>query len=646
MMQQAETGMEATFRLGAGGRVLYLTKDAALIQRQLAGEEIAAPDLDELLAGISTDALFPGPGMRESEIARFTHWCCANLPNKAIAPGDLQAAFERGLRFEVVVAGAGFGRGSSRENAPLAQKLLGTRLLVAPSFEKIYADNCRNLGLIASRRLDLVARLRDGEAVPLEWLLEDADPVARRVLAYGGLFDYTRAREAGQAPPLRPSAPPRPQTMVERIVARLAAPSEAAAPSYVRPGDAVDMRIEGTRFSHDGFSFVVDELFHREFGADARVSEPESCLCFFDHRPFFMHLPAVQSNAGRQASFAERHGIRLYDAFSGICHEVVSKDYARPGMAIVGTDSHTCTSGVMGAFAFGVGFTEYANALRTRDIALVVPPTVRYEFVGQRPAGLMAKDVILHLLAQPFIADGSSIGVVFEFGGPGLADWPLDELAVLTNMAVEGRAMTGIVEPQPAIRAHLAEHYGLAEDEIERLMAAARPDPSAEYAARFEIDLAALEPMVALPGDPCNGVPLSTVGTVALDKGFIGSCTGGKLEDLRAAADVLRGQRVADGVQLYVEAASRSVYEQAQREGLADVFLAAGAQAFLEAACGACGGSGPGMAEREDEVIISSTNRNFVGRMGQGNRQTYLANPAVVAASAVLGRIGAPGEIG
>jgi 3-isopropylmalate/(R)-2-methylmalate dehydratase large subunit len=314
-------------------------------------------------------------------------------------------------------------------------------------------------------------------------------------------------------------------------------------------------------------------------------------------------------------------------------------------MAIVGTDSHTCTSGVMGAFAFGVGFTEYANALRTRDIALVVPPTVRYEFVGQRPAGLMAKDVILHLLAQPFIADGSSIGVVFEFGGPGLADWPLDELAVLTNMAVEGRAMTGIVEPQPAIRAHLAEHYGLAEDEIERLMAAARPDPSAEYAARFEIDLAALEPMVALPGDPCNGVPLSTVGTVALDKGFIGSCTGGKLEDLRAAAAVLRGQRVADGVQLYVEAASRAVYEQAQREGLADVFLAAGAQAFLEAACGACGGSGPGMAESEDEVIISSTNRNFVGRMGQGNRQTYLANPAVVAASAVLGRIGAPAEL-
>src|SRR3954454_7116173 len=354
-MQQDDAGAGTTFRLGDGGRVLYLTKDAALIQRQLAGEAIAEPAADDLLAGVSTDALFPGLGMREAEIARFTHWCCANLPNKAIAPGELQAAFERGLRFEVVVAGPGFGRGSSRENAPLAQKLLGTRLLVAPSFERIYADNCRNLGLIASPRLDLVARLAAGEAVPLEWLLEDADPVARRVLSYGGLFDYTRAREAGQVAVQQPSAPPRPQTMGERIIARLAAPPDATAPSYVQPGDAVDMRIEGVRFSHDGFSFVVDELFHREFGADARVSEPESCLCFFDHRPFFLHLPAVQSNAGRQAAFAERHGIRLYDAFSGICHEVVSKDYARPGMAIVGTDSHTCTSGVVGAFDYGVG---------------------------------------------------------------------------------------------------------------------------------------------------------------------------------------------------------------------------------------------------------------------------------------------------
>src|SRR3954452_11392026 len=518
MAQATETTGGTTFELGADGRVLYLTKDPDLIRRQLAGEALTGLGFDDLLPSISTDALFPGLGMREANIAGFAHWCCGNLPNKAIAPGDLQAAYERGLRFEVVVAGPGFGRGSSRENAPLAQKLLGTRLLVAASFEKIYADNCRNLGLIASGRLDLVARLRAGEAVPLEWLLEDADPVARRVLSYGGLFDYTRAREAGPVAPQQPSASPRAQTMVERIIARLAAPPDATTPSYVQPGDAVDMRIEGVRFSHDGFSFVVDELFHREFGADARVVEPESCLCFFDHRPFFLHLPAVQSNAGRQAAFAERHGIRLYDAFSGICHEVVSKDYARPGMAIVGTDSHTCTSGVVGAFAFGVGFTEYANALRTRDIALVVPPTVRYEFVGKRPAGLMAKDVILHLLAQPFIADGQSIGVMFEFGGPGLDDWPLDELAVLTNIAIEGRAFSGIIEPPPAVRAWLADQHGLDAAAIERLVAAVRPDAGAEYAARFEFDLGTLEPMVALPGDPCNGVPLSAVGDVRLRK--------------------------------------------------------------------------------------------------------------------------------
>ncbi|HVG39856.1 MAG TPA: aconitase family protein, partial [Pyrinomonadaceae bacterium] len=328
-----------------------------------------------------------------------------------------------------------------------------------------------------------------------------------------------------------------------------------------------------------------------------------------------------------------------------ICHNAVVEDIALPGQIVIGTDSHTCMAGVLGCFAFGVGSTDMANAWYTKDIRLRVPETVRFALRGRKRADVTAKDVMLYILAIEYMKTGRGIGQVLEFAGEGLKEFSLDERATLTNMAVEAGGTTGIIEPDEVTLQYLVERRGLSVEEARRGFL--RSDEDAEYAARFDVNLDEIQPMVATPGDPRNGVRIADLeGEIKIDAAYGGSCTGGKMADMDMYAEVLReavaaGRRVAPGVRLYLQFGSQKIKQYAREKGYLEIFARAGAE-LIDPSCGACINAGPGASSAPEQVTISAQNRNFPGRSGPG--QVYLASPYVVAASAIAGRIVAPEE--
>jgi 3-isopropylmalate/(R)-2-methylmalate dehydratase large subunit len=325
---------------------------------------------------------------------------------------------------------------------------------------------------------------------------------------------------------------------------------------------------------------------------------------------------------------------------AGISHAMMAEHYALPGQLVVGTDSHTPHSGALGCVAFGVGTTDMANAFVTGAVRLTVPESLRIELDGRLPAGLTAKDVVLHLLALPAIRGGAGVGKVFEFAGPVLRALATDARATLTNMTAELGGFTGIVEPDAETVRFLRERRGVA-FEIEAWM---RSDPGARYADVIRVDCSALTPMVARPGDPGNGVALADLGErVPVDIAYGGSCTAGKRDDLDMYAEVMAeartaGRRVAPGVRFYIQFGSEDVARYAQTRGYLDVFRDTGVE-VISPGCGACIGCGPGVSDRPDQVTVSAINRNYKGRSGPG--RLYLASPLTVAASAVVGHIAA-----
>jgi len=360
-----------------------------------------------------------------------------------------------------------------------------------------------------------------------------------------------------------------------------------------------------------------------------------------------------------QEAFTKRQGIKLYGEVErngktvgseAICHNKVIEELALPGQVVAGTDSHTCMAGVLGCFAFGVGSTDMANAWLTRDVRVAVPQTARFNLHGKLPSGVTAKDVMLHLLSQPFWKSGEGIGKVLEFAGEGVMAMGIDERATLTNMAVEAGGFTGIIEADEVIVEYLVKQRGLDPAAVRARIVKA--DPGAEYMATFDVDLSTLEPMVATPGDPRNGIPLRTLeqasgGVVKIDIAYGGSCTGGKKADMDMYASVLRkaveqGKRVAEGVHLYIQFGSQDIRRYAEEKGYLSIFEKAGVE-LVDPSCGACIKAGPGVSNTPDEVTVSAINRNFPGRSGPG--QVYLASPLVVAASAIAGRIVSPDTI-
>ncbi len=642
------------------GRVLFLTEDPELIRRQLAGEDLDWDPSIPLRDDISTDEITPGWVCYhyDETLGEYPYVGLETGEERPIGRGDVKAG-----GFVASVSGKRRGKGSSREQSPYAERAAGIQVVVAENIERIYRENCENLGMLATTDFSIVDRIRRGEEIPLEAFLQDADPIERDVVEFGGLLNYAAARLGGQVRvPEVETGPDRPMTLAEKILARHwvrdAAADEVGVPA-VAPGDTGFVRAD-IRFSHEYVTPMASTFWDEFAGEEAGLAEPESIYFFRDHLAFLDEvmdeekrdqglLEAARGLHRRQREFAERKGVRLHGELEGrkgseaICHVMVQDRYALPGQVIVGSDSHTPHCGSLGAVAFGVGATAIVNSWATRDVRVEVPPSVRIHVGGRLPEGVTAKDLILEILRHPYVKEGRAIGKVVEYTGPAVEALDVDERTTLTNMAAEIGGFTGIVAPDERTVRWLLEHRDdLEEAEAREMVRGLESDPDAGYEWTLELDGAEIRPMVALPGDPGNGRPVGELeGAVDLDIVFAGSCTGAKREDMDMYARVLRealdsGRRVAGDVRAYLQYGSVDVEAYARERGYDDVFREAGVE-VLAPGCGACINAGPGVSRSPEEVTISSINRNFPGRSGPG--KVYLASPYTVMASAVEGRI-------
>lgn len=632
------------------GRILWLTDDATQISQQLAGETptLSPADPPPLHFGVNTDAMISGAA------------CTLGYTGEILGPYFLEnfkdTVTKQGVQeggFQVVVGGDAYGSGSSREVAVVAHQGAGIQLVVARSFQRIFQENMVYSGLPFTTDFGVVQQLMDGDEIDVGGLSDALPEFFRAVAKSGGLMAYgSRLLDGKVTPTYETERPVAPMNCIEKIAAKNAWVGQDApfGIGSVGPGEQVLCRA-GFRGMHEYTGGMVMALYEQEWGS-APVERPEQVACFEDHfvlidqdtvpdRVKSQRLIPARRLRDEMVVASEKNGIRLHGPGrplpAGVCHRIVVEDYANPGEIIVLTDSHTPTAGVLNAFAFGVGSTAMAFALRTGLIPVTVPKTVRVMVSGDAKGVLSPKDLILHLIGDPYFREeqwrqSPTDTCVIQLGGPGLDHWNVDELSVLTNMTVEGGLMTGIVEPCQAIREFLATERGLSTEAIEAMLVP--PDEGASYVKTIEISLDDVPLTVATPGDSRNRKPLTEVDGVAIHNVVIASCTGGSLADLRAAASVFEGKTLAEGVRVTVTPSSADVFAAAQKEGLLAQFEALGA-VVTEPGCGSCIGNGPGIP-LEGETTASTTNRNFDRRMGAPG-PVYLVSPAVAAASATKG---------
>lgn len=381
-------------------------------------------------------------------------------------------------------------------------------------------------------------------------------------------------------------------------------------------------------YSHDvGGVLTIRQLM--ESGLK-KLAQPQSTFFVLDH---CAPSPRMEISNDQKfiRSYAQEQGARLYDIHEGICHQIAVEDWALPGKIICASDSHTPTGGGLGAFATGMGATDIAVAMGLGKTWLRVPETILVKVKGKFPPGVYAKDLGLYIIGK-ISAEGATYKAL-EFGGD-IENINMSGRFTLANLSVEAGAKTGLFPADERTRAFLKTQGR--EEGFQRL----EPDEDAEYEQVLEIDLAELKPMVAKPHRVDNVVPLSEIRGTKIDQVFIGSCTNGRLDDLEIAARILKGKKCHPQVRMIVAPASRNVYMEALKRGYMETFIDAGAF-VLSPNCGVCGGVHQGVLA-DDEVCLSTSNRNFKGRMGNPNAFVYLASPATAAISAVSGEITPP----
>ena len=657
------------------GRVLFLTEDPALIRRQLAGEDlpfdpkgpVGLPEHPRLRNDISTDEITP------AYICYYFDETLGDFPYLGLKSGEefpIVRGSVRNGHFVASVSGKRRGKGSSREQSPYAEMVAGIRLVIAENIERIYRENCQNLGVFTSTNFDLIARVRAGEEIPLSEFTAGEGEITRGIIEYGGLFNYNVARLQGKVDVPTLTTPARPMTVAEKIFARhwvVDAATGTFGVRAVQPGDEGFIQTD-IRFSHEYVTPMSAIFFEQLVGKDEPVNDPDSVFFFRDHLTFLdqvmrpehreMGLLDVANQLERkQRTFAAEKGIRLYGQLDhrlnlhgalaaagseAICHSKILEAHALPGQVIIGSDSHTPHAGAVGCVAFGVGTTAIFNSWITKDVRVEVPKSFKVIVHGAKPDNITAKDFMLEILRHPYIKSGAAIGQIIEYAGEAVAALSVDERATMTNMAAEVGAFTGIIAPDERTVEYLVAQRGMTHEAARALCDGLTSDPGAGYVKVIEIDAASLRPMLALPGDPGNGIAVDELpDEVAIDIAYAGSCTAGKKEDMDMYARVFRealerNEHVPEHVRCFIQCGSREVFEYCQEQGYDRIFADVGAT-FIEPSCGACINAGPGVSRTKNEVTISAINRNFPGRSGPG--QLYLASPYTVAASAVAGKI-------
>ena len=649
------------------GRILFLTEDPELIKRQLAGEDLPwdtknPTNNPKLRDDISTDEITPA------------HYCfyfdetLGEIPYLGLKCGNVTPIGRGDVKrggFVCAVSGKRRGKGSSREQSPYAEMCAGIRVVIAENIERIYKQNCQNLGVLTSTDFSLIDRIRSGEEIALSEFTSGEDEITRQVIEYGGLFPFNVARMQGKVflPPIEPAGgsarATRAMTLAEKISARhmLNEKGEVGVTS-VKPGDTGFARAD-LRFSHEYVTPMAAIFFERYVGKDAKVHDPSTILFFRDHLTFLDEVISEEKKKLglldlatqlklKQQDFAKKQGIRLHGELTdrkgseGICHSIVLESYALPGQLNIGSDSHTPHVGAIGCVAFGIGTTDVFNSWITKDVRVRVPESVKIVIRGKKHPNVTAKDFILKILSLDYVRSGKALAKVMEYAGEAIEELSVDERATMTNMAAEIGGFTGIVAPDRKAVDFLVERRGIDRQKAESMIEGLYSDPAAQYAHVIELDAAEITPMVATPGDPGNGKYIRDLHTpVPVEIAYGGTCTAGKNEDMDMYAAVLadalkQGKRVADSVTFYIQFGSQETRDYCIRRGYLDVFQRAGAH-VIEPSCGACINAGPGVSTRPDQVVISAQNRNFPGRSGPG--QMYLASPFTVAASAVAGYI-------
>ncbi|MFX1299603.1 MAG: 3-isopropylmalate dehydratase large subunit [Promethearchaeota archaeon] len=413
------------------------------------------------------------------------------------------------------------------------------------------------------------------------------------------------------------------QTMAEKIL------TNHSDQKTVTPGEIIEASVD-VAMSHEMMGTRV--IPHLEEAEVTKVWDPSRVVMILDH---WVPAPTVEAATIHQRvrNFVRDFQIQhFYDVGSGVCHQIlVEEGHVRPGELLVGTDSHTTTGGAFGALTTGIGATDMAIVLGTGRLWFRVPDTIKIKITGKLPAKVMGKDIILNILYRLGV-EGASFQAI-EYDGETLKQLSLDAWMTLTNMAVEVGAMAALIPPDKRVLEYVKQRS-------QQSFTPVYPDENAAYHQTHELDVSKLVPQVAKPSLPSNAVPVTEVEGIHIDQALLGSCTNGRLEDLRVAAQIVKDKQVSKDVRFIVNPASRRIYLTALEEGTIGTLVKAGAT-IGPATCGACFGGHCGLLA-SGEICISTSNRNFPGRMGSADSHIYLASPATVAASAITGKITDP----
>ena len=407
-------------------------------------------------------------------------------------------------------------------------------------------------------------------------------------------------------------------TIAEKIIAA------AAGVESVKPGDIHTVTLD-RMMSNDGTTHLTVDMYNNKL-KNPRIADPKKLVFIVDHN-VPSDSPKTAASQKKMRDFAKENGIDFWEG-KGVCHQVMMENYVRPGELIFGADSHTCSYGALGAFGTGVGCTDFLYGMVTGQSWVLVPDTIRFNLHGKLREGEYARDLMLSIIGMVG-ANGCNYKIM-EFAGEGAHNLDIDERLVLCNLAVEAGAKTGIVEPDEKVVEYVESRGRKAENLF-------KSDDDAVFEKVYDINLDEIKPVVARPHQIDDVVDAKEVNDVKIDEAFLGSCNNGRIEELRVAAEILKGKKVSDSVRFLIAPASNEVYMQALDEGLIDIFMESGAM-VMNCNCSVCWGSCQGVIGK-DEVLISTGTRNFKGRAGHPDSYVYLGSAATVTASAIAGKI-------